>query len=215
VHAVTVIGCVQVDLLLAPVAELPAAGASAFVEGMGLRAGGAGANSALALLEAGMAPRLVGAVGNDHFGRWLLETLGEFGLTDDVVVDPEQPTGVTVAVEAPGRERSFLTYLGVTRFAGEEIVGKAGRDLQRRSGGWVVTKLGADGCVAFGPHAARLDAQAPAISPEDTTGAGDAFNAGLLAALARGEDWPGALAAANDLAARLLARPSSARHVRA
>src|SRR5690349_6261578 len=99
-QTVTVIGCVQVDLLLAPVHDLPAAGASAFVEDMSLRVGGAGANAALALAEAGMTPRLVGAVGDDHFGRWILDQLADFGLTADITVDPTQPTGLTVAVEA-------------------------------------------------------------------------------------------------------------------
>jgi argininosuccinate lyase len=240
-QAVTVIGCVQVDLLLSPVYALPPAGASAFVEDMILRVGGAGANAALALAEAGLPPRLVGAVGDDHFGRWILDQLAEAGLADDITIDPEQATGLTVAVEAPERERSFLTYLGVTgtasaaivppaslaadhvllcdyfcapaqrgeptrrllgtarelgartyfdtawdpdgfqaetrdelhqilplvdvflpneaeacALAGMDSVTKAGRELQRRSGGWVVIKLGADGCMAFGPHGGRL-----------------------------------------------------------
>ncbi len=295
--AVTVIGCVQVDLLLSPVVALPAAGASDFVDGMSLRVGGAGANAALALVEAGVAPRLVGAVGDDHFGRWILETLSEFGLADDIAVDSEQATGLTVAVEAPQRERSFLTYLGVTGTASEAIVpptalaadhvllcdyfcapalrgeptrrllatarahgartyfdtawdpegfqastrdelhamlplvdvflpneaeacalagadsvSSAGRALQRRSGGWVVIKLGPDGCVAFGPNGGRLTSPAPRVDPMDTTGAGDAFNAGLVAALASGRDWDDALAAATGLASSLVARPSNHRH---
>src|SRR3954466_7549348 len=120
--SVTVIGCVQVDLLLSPVHALPAPGASAFVDGMSLRVGGAGANAALALCEAGIVPRLVGSVGDDHYGRWLLEQLAGFGLPGDITVDPEQPTGLTVAVEAPARERSFLTFLGITGSADESIV---------------------------------------------------------------------------------------------
>jgi sugar/nucleoside kinase (ribokinase family) len=296
-QAVTVIGCVQVDLLLSPVHTLPPAGASAFVDDMSLRVGGAGANAALALAEAGLPPRLVGAVGDDHFGRWILEQLSEAGLADDIAIDPEQPTGLTVAVEAPERERSFLTYLGVTgtanaaivphaslaadhvllcdyfcapalrgeptrrllatarelgartyfdtawdpegfqaetrdelyailplvdvflpneaeacALAGTDSVTKAGRALQRRSGGWVVIKLGADGCMAFGPHGGRLASPAPVVEPTDTTGAGDAFNAGLVAALAAGQDWPAALAAATGLASSVVARPSNNRH---
>src|SRR6201991_577837 len=297
-RSVTVIGCVQVDLLLSPVHALPPAGASAFVEDMSLRVGGAGANAALALVEAGMAPRLVGAVGDDHFGRWILDQLADHGLADDITVDPEQPTGLTVAAEAPERERSLLPYLagpgtatasivppaslaadhvllcdyfcapalrgeptrrllGAARelgartyfdtawdtdgfqaptrdelheilplvdvflpneaearaLAGTETVAKAGRELQRRSGGWVVIKLGAEGCMAFGPHGGRLASPAPAVQPNDTTGAGDAFNAGLVAAFAGGSDWPDALAAANGLASSLVARPSNHRHV--
>jgi sugar/nucleoside kinase (ribokinase family) len=264
---------------------------------MNLRVGGAGANAALALIEAGMSPRLVGAVGDDHFGRWILDQLNGFGLGEDVVVDPDQATGLTVAIEAPGRDRSFLTYLGITGTANADIVppsslaadhllvcdyfcapalrgeptrqlfaaarelgartyfdtawdtagftaptreelhailplvdvflpneaeacaladtdsvAKAGRDLQRRSGGWVVIKLGADGCIAFGPNGGRLSSPAPVIEPTDTTGAGDAFNAGLVSALAAGRDWPDALTAATGLASSLLARPSNDRH---
>ena len=119
---VTVIGCVNVDLLLAPLLDIPLPGTAEFVDRMDLRVGGAGANAALALLEAGMTPRLVGAVGDDHFGRWVLDQLAEFGLGDDIVVDAEQATGVTVAVEGPGRDRSFITYLGVTGTASAEIV---------------------------------------------------------------------------------------------
>src|SRR3954453_20385245 len=295
--SVTVIGCVQVGLLLSPVDTLPAPGESAFVDGMSLRVGGAGANAALALGEAGIIPRLVGAVGDDHFGRWLLDELADFGLTGDIAVDPEQPTGLTVALEAPERERSFLTYLGVTGTAGVSIVPadslaadhvllcdyfcapalrgeptrrlldaarelgartyfdtawdpngfqrptreelfailplvdvflpneaeacalagtnsvtKAGRALQRRSGGWVVIKLGPDGCMAFGPHGGRLASPAPGVEPRDTTGAGDAFTAGLVAALAGGSEWPEALAAATALASSVVARPSDHRH---
>jgi sugar/nucleoside kinase (ribokinase family) len=295
--SVTVIGCVNVDLLLAPLGDIPLPGTAAFVDHMSLRVGGAGANAALALLEAGMTPRLVGAVGDDHFGRWALDQLADFGLGEDVVVEAEQATGLTVAVEAPGRDRSFITYLGVTGTASAEIVPpsslaadhvlvcdyfcapamrgeptrlllqtarelgartyfdtawdtdgfsartreelhailplvdvflpneaearalagtdsviKAGRALQRRSGGWVVIKLGADGCMAFGPHGGRLASPAPVIAPTDTTGAGDAFNAGLVSALAAGRDWPDALSAATGLASSLLARPSDDRH---
>jgi argininosuccinate lyase len=294
---VTVIGCVNVDLLLAPLLEIPLPGTATFVDRMDLRVGGAGANAALALLEAGMTPRLVGAVGDDHYGRWVLEQLGEFGLGEDIVVDAEQATGLTVAVEGPGRDRSFITYLGVTGTAtaeivpasslaadhvlvcdyfcapamrgeptrrllatarelgartyfdtawdtegfaprtreeihallplvdvflpneaearaltGTESVSKAGRELQRRSGGWVVIKLGADGCMAFGPQGGRLASPAPVIEPADTTGAGDAFNAGLVSAFASGRGWPEALEAATGLASSLLARPSNDRH---
>jgi sugar/nucleoside kinase (ribokinase family) len=295
--SVTVIGCVNVDLVLAPLLDVPLPGTAAFVDHMSLRVGGAGANAALALLEAGMTPRLVGAVGDDHFGRWVLEQLAGFGLGEDVVVDAGQATGLTVAVEGPGRDRSFLTYLGVTgtataeivppstlaadhvlvcdyfcapamrgeptyslfqsarevgartyfdtawdtegfapatreeihailplvdvflpneaearALAGTDSVTRAGRDLQRCSGGWVVVKLGADGCMAFGPHGERLSSPAPAIEPMDTTGAGDAFNAGLVSALASGREWPEALEAATGLASSLLARPSDDRH---
>src|SRR5262249_30761505 len=96
--------------------------------------------------------------------------------------------------------------------AATDVVAKAGRELQRRSGGWVVVKLGPHGCIAFGPHGGRLASPAPVVEPTDTTGAGDAFNAGLVSAFASGRDWPEALTAATGLASSLVARPSNHRH---
>jgi argininosuccinate lyase len=294
---VTVIGCVQVDLLLAPVHAVPLPGTSTFVDHMNLRVGGAGANAALALIEAGMTPRLVGAVGDDHFGRWILDQLADFALGEDIVVDAEQATGLTVAIEAPGRDRSFLTYLGITGTANAGIVPpsslaadhllvcdyfcapalrgeptrqlfatarelgartyfdtgwdtdgfsaatreelhsilplvdvflpneaearaltgaldgtEAARELQRVSGGWIVVKLGPDGCFAAGPDGVELSVDAPAIELVDSTGAGDSFNAGLIRALADGERWPDALAGATALASAIVSRPSTARY---
>jgi sugar/nucleoside kinase (ribokinase family) len=298
--SVTVIGCVQVDLVLTPVSDLPRAGTSAFVDDMSLRVGGAGANAALALAEVGMDPRLVGCVGDDHFGRWILDELQPHGLAGDISVDDHGRTGLTVACEAPLRDRSFLTYLGVTATASSTIVPDdalsadhlllcdyfcapgmrgepsrallaaaraggattyfdtswdaagwheqtreelfellplvdvflpneeeacalaatasvpdAGRQLQARSGGWVVVKLGASGCVAFGPGGAQLTSRAPAVEAADTIGAGDAFNAGLVAALAAERDWNDVLPAATAFASSMVARPSDGRHAAA
>jgi sugar/nucleoside kinase (ribokinase family) len=85
---------------------------------------------------------------------------------------------------------------------------EAARALQRDSGGWVVVKLGARGCVAVGPGEVELRARAQAVAVADTTGAGDAFNAGLVTALSAGEDWPVALEAATRFATEIVSRPS-------
>jgi sugar/nucleoside kinase (ribokinase family) len=46
----------------------------------------------------------------------------------------------------------------------------------------------------------------------DTTGAGDAFNAGLVQALNDGLPWPEALQAATRFASMIISRPSNDRH---
>jgi sugar/nucleoside kinase (ribokinase family) len=295
---VSVIGCVQMDLVMTPVAELPPEGATRFVDELGMRAGGAGANAALALADVGIMPRLIGALGDDQLGQWLLEDMRAAGLADELLVVAGAATGATVAAEAPGRDRSFLTYLGVNEtwnasmvapdvldadhvlfcdyfaapgmqgasartilegaraagartyfdtawdpldwpdqtrlqvqellplvdvflpnegeacaIAGCEDAAEAARILQQISGGWVVVKLGADGCLAVGPGGVELSAEAPPVTLVDSTGAGDAFNAGLIAALSRGEDWPVALRAAAALASSIVSRPVTARFV--
>jgi sugar/nucleoside kinase (ribokinase family) len=51
-------------------------------------------------------------VGDDLFGRFLLDELAAAGITDGVSSVPGTPTGVSIALEAPQRDRSFLTLLG-------------------------------------------------------------------------------------------------------
>ncbi len=91
---------------------------------------------------------------------------------------------------------------------GDGDVVAAARVLQRDSGGWVVVKLGARGCVAVGPGEVELSADAPPATVADTTGAGDAFNAGLVTALSIGEEWPAALTVATRFATEIVSRPS-------
>ncbi len=82
------------------------------------------------------------------------------------------------------------------------------RELQEISGGWVAVKLGARGAFAAGPLGAELAVAAERVEVHDSTGAGDAFNAGLIAALGDGEDWPAALRAGTALAASIISRPA-------
>jgi argininosuccinate lyase len=297
--AVTVIGCVQADVLMSPVSELPASGATQLIDEMSIRTGGAGANAALALAEAGLPVRLMGCIGNDQVGRWMCEELEPWGLADELVVLDSQPSGLTVALESQVRDRTFLTYLGVNRIwepsmipadalscdyllfcdyfvapgmrrdAGRQLLETArgsgartffdtawdpegfpphtraevrallpwvdvflpneaeacaiadvdggdalgaARKLQAASRGWVVVKLGVRGSLAVGPGGAELSAPAPVVEVADTTGAGDAFNAGLIRALSDDSPWPDALEAAARFASSLISRPSGDRH---
>jgi sugar/nucleoside kinase (ribokinase family) len=296
VSTVTVIGCVQADVLMSPVTELPPAGGTLLAEQTSIRVGGAGANTALALVETGMDVRLMGCVGDDQVGRWMRESLAPWRLADELAVMASEPSGLTVALESPHRDRTFLTYLGVNAIwtasmvpadaletenlllcdyfvapgfhgeAAEQLLSAArshgartffdtawdpagfpestraevahllrdvdvflpneaeacaladtsdpwtaAQSLQARSGGWIVVKLGARGCLAAGPSGARFEAAAPPVSVVDTTGAGDAFNAGLVHALSSGAGWPEALAEASGFASAVVARPSHGR----
>ena len=296
--AVTVIGCVQADVVMSPVTDLPPSGGTLLADQMSVRVGGAGANAALAAAEAGMDARLIGCVGEDHLGDWMRAQLGAAGLADELVVVPGEASGLTVALESPERDRTFITYLGVnarwepamipddaltcenlllcdyfvapllrgdaarrlldaararggrTFFdttwdpdgfssqsrnevldllpsvdvflpneveacaiaGGGDDAAAAARALQAVSGGWVVVKLGPRGCLAVGPDGAELAVTAPATTVADTTGAGDAFNAGLVDALARGAGWQDALTAATRFATTIVSRPSNERY---
>jgi sugar/nucleoside kinase (ribokinase family) len=295
---VTIIGGVQADVVMSPVTDLPAPGGTLLTEQMTVRVGGAGANAALASVEAGLEVRLVGCIGDDQLGGWMRDQLTLAGLADELVVVPGDTTGLTVALESPARDRTFLTYLGVNarwepsmipddaltcdnlllcdyfvtpRLRGEATLrlletahergartffdttwdpdgfstqnrsevhellpsvdvflpnevearalaggardaAQAARDLQAASGGWVVVKRGPSGCLAVGPDGTEIAVPAPAVDVADTTGAGDAFNAGLVHALAHSASWPDALSTATQFATTIISRPSDNRY---
>ena len=293
---ISVIGNVNVDLLVWPAAEFPPPGTDMPVESIQTRAAGAAGNTALALARLGCVPRLIGCVGDDHYGRFILDELVAAGVEEGVLVLPGEPTGISIAFEAPERDRSFLTLLGSlqtfeasmvppdalegdyvllcgyfclpslrgrgtlkllerVRAAGgrtlfdcgwdpagwpqetkREIVEllplvdyflpneveagcltgiedpmAAARVLGRISGGWVIVKLGKEGCVAVGAGQEHV-ISAPPVRVADTTGAGDAFNAGLLYALAGGTEVPVALRLATRLATTVVSRASENRY---
>src|SRR5712691_7227784 len=119
---VTVIGNVNVDLLARPSTALPPPGEEWLVDTIDMRPGGAAANTALALSALGVPARIVGSVGDDLFGRYLMDELARPGISRRVWVEPATPTGVSIAFEAPARERSFLISLGsLARFGPDRI----------------------------------------------------------------------------------------------
>ena len=113
VPTLTIIGCVQADVVMSPVTDLPTPGGTLLTEQMAVRVGGAGANAALASVEAGLDVRLIGCIGEDQLGGWMRDQLTRAGLADELVVAAGEPSGLTVVLESPGRDRTFLTYLGV------------------------------------------------------------------------------------------------------
>jgi sugar/nucleoside kinase (ribokinase family) len=293
---VTVIGGVQADVIVSPVTDLPAAGATMLIDEAAVRVGGAGANAALAFATLGAQVRLMGCLGEDSLAQWMREELAPHGLADELVMLSGGTTGMTIALESSRRDRTFLTHLGVNADWEASMIPADALDsealllcdyfvvpglqvdaggllatarahgartffdtawdpagfppasraaimallpevdvflpneaealalseaadapaaaaaLQAASGKWVVVKLGARGCLAHGPDGAVLAARAPAVAVADTTGAGDAFNAGLAHALGDGADWPDALQAAVEFASSIVALPTGERY---
>jgi sugar/nucleoside kinase (ribokinase family) len=294
----TIIGNVNVDLVVRDASELPPPGTEETVDAIETRVGGAAANTALALAKLGGTPRLVGCVGDDHFGRYLLAELDDGSVaTTDLGRIRGKATGVSIAFESPVRDRSFLISLGsletfdeagvpqdalaarfvllcgtflhprlrgepnrrllsAARAAGastlldtgwdlqdwsggtrDEILGllplvdvfvpndpearalagerdprSAAEALQQASGGAVVVKLGPDGCLALVPESEPVRIPAMPVDVSDTTGAGDAFNAGLVFAMAGGQDVVDAARFAVRVASAVVSRSSANRY---
>jgi sugar/nucleoside kinase (ribokinase family) len=298
VVSIAVIGNVNVDLLAWPVAEVPPAGTERPIDRIDLRVGGAAAVTAAALARLGRDPLVAGSVGRDAFGRVALDDLRRYGVdTSNVAELDHAPTGVSVAFEAPRRERSFVIALGTLaafdgsgvpesalaadlvlvcgyfnlpalrreparrllasarergartlldtgwdhegwppatveevrgllplvdifvpneaeagHVSGERDPAVAARALAARSGGWAVVKLGADGALAASADGRADRVASPPVGVVDTTGAGDAFNAGLMDAMADGVDPVDGLEHAVRVASTVVSRSSNDRY---
>ncbi|MDR6863646.1 carbohydrate kinase family protein [Phycicoccus sp. 3266] len=112
-QTIHVIGNVQLDVLASPVTALPSPGGDTIIDQIDVRTAGAAGNVSRALHALGAQHRLFGAVGDDDAGRWVAAHLHQLGLGQDLHVVPGEATGISIALEAPDRERAFLTAHGV------------------------------------------------------------------------------------------------------
>jgi sugar/nucleoside kinase (ribokinase family) len=71
-----------------------------------LSTGGAVSNTGRALAKLGVSTRLMGKIGDDLFGRAIVELLGPHG--SGMVVTPGEPTSYTVVVNLSGKDRTFI-----------------------------------------------------------------------------------------------------------
>ena len=108
-----VIGNVQLDVLASPVTHMPKPGGDDVIDRIAVRAAGAAGNVSLALAGLGVQHRLFGAIGDDQAGRLVANELRRVGVGADLQIVVGQETGISIALEAPGRERAFITAHGV------------------------------------------------------------------------------------------------------
>lgn len=102
--SLAVVGAVNVDLVLA-VGGIPAPGETVLGGRLDRFGGGKGANAAVAASRAGTRVALIGAVGDDDYGRVALQELMSDGVGCDTVVQTaDETTGVALILVAPGGE---------------------------------------------------------------------------------------------------------------
>jgi sugar/nucleoside kinase (ribokinase family) len=272
-----VLGDLNPDLILSGENVAPEFGqVERLIEGAQLTVGGSGAIVACGAARLGLRTGIVGVVGEDLHGRYMVQELAARGVeTGGVIVDPGLQTGLTVVLSRP-HDRAILTFPGAisaldagrvdrARLRGARHVHVASFYLQKalapglpelfvdaRAAGtttsldpnwdprerWdggleallrltdvfmpnaeeamriaanadplagakslaaqgplVALKLGAQGAIAVraGEQPVRVDPP-HSVQPVDTTGAGDSFDAGLLAGLLSGWSTSRALA---------------------
>ncbi len=109
---VVCLGILVADIIARPVDDVPR-GAVALVDEVSLHGGGCALNTATGLSRLGLEAVVVGKVGCDFLGDFLLSLLDERGIDRrGVLRDPAVPTSATVALVDGAGERSFLHLPG-------------------------------------------------------------------------------------------------------
>jgi sugar/nucleoside kinase (ribokinase family) len=118
---VVCLGILVADVIARPVDDLPARGTLALVEEIALRSGGCALNTASALARLGLRAGVVGKVGTEPLGDFLLGLLDERGVDRrGVIADPAAPTSATVVLVDEAGERTFLHLPGANGRVGAD-----------------------------------------------------------------------------------------------
>lgn len=107
------VGILVADHLCAPIARLPAAGELILTDHLLLNIGGCASNAATDLARLGVKVGVVGCVGDDVFGQFIVETLSKSGVdVADIRCAAGVGTSGTLIVNVRGQDRRFIHTLG-------------------------------------------------------------------------------------------------------
>ncbi len=106
-------GNIVADHVAQPVAHYPPKGACYHVQRMEMHVGGCASNTALAIAKLGLPVQVVGRVGNDLFGEFVIRTLQQHGVdAQGIVRSDTASTSQTMVMVHPDGERSFIHLMG-------------------------------------------------------------------------------------------------------
>ena len=107
------LGILVADVIGQPVHSVPSPGSLALVDEISLHCGGCAANAATALAYLGLPVDVIGKVGSDPLGDFVIEVLQERGIgTRGVTRDPGDGTSASMVIVDPDGERRFIHYIG-------------------------------------------------------------------------------------------------------
>lgn len=110
---VVCLGILVADVLGKPVDEYPGRGKLVLVDQMELHTGGCAANTGVSLAKIGVDTGIIGKVGADGFGDFIVSQIERHGMdARGVVRDPDTATSATMVMVHGDGERSFIHYLG-------------------------------------------------------------------------------------------------------
>ena len=173
------LGQITADVVVNWIGKIPEKGKSKFVKKIQLHNGGCACNTAIDLAKIGVDVGIIGRVGTDGFGDFLVSLMKSKGVKiEGIKRTPQVNTSSTVVLVDPDGERSFLHYSGANaKLKVEDIdfeIIKRAKILHLAPIGLLPSLEG------------KLEIPAFPVQVVDTTGAGDGFAAGFLTGIVKG-----------------------------
>jgi sugar/nucleoside kinase (ribokinase family) len=109
---VACVGILVADLFVPPLPRLPAAGELLKVDDFLLTTGGCAANTAMDLHRLGVSTSVIGKVGEDSFGDFVIQDLARHGLATAGIRRSSQGTSRTVILPVVGEDRRYIHAVG-------------------------------------------------------------------------------------------------------
>ena len=107
------VGILVADHLCDPISHFPVSGELVLSERLPLSIGGCASNAAVDLTRLGVRVGVVGCVGRDYFGRFVLDTLSAAGVeTTDIHQLADVETSGTLIINVAGQDRRFIHAMG-------------------------------------------------------------------------------------------------------
>lgn len=107
------VGILVADVFCPPLAEPPAPGQLVVVDDLPLDAGGCAVNTGVSLTKLGARAAVVGMVGNDLFGEFIIDLMVQKGLDASGIGRSEtRPTSKTIVIPVIGQDRRFIHTFG-------------------------------------------------------------------------------------------------------
>lgn len=106
-------GILVVDILASPISKIPGSGELVEANEISLYGGGHAHNTSISLARLGEKVGVIGKVGNDPFGNFLIENLKKEGVdTSKISVSNKFGTSKTMVILTPSEDRRFIHSLG-------------------------------------------------------------------------------------------------------
>ncbi len=171
---VTCVGIVVADIVAKPVEKYPEKGRLILVDTMELHTGGCASNTGVSLAKIGVDTAVLGKVGKDALGDFVIESLRKQGVNiRGIKRDDKAFTSATQVFVHPDGERSFIHYIGANANFREEDVDETfleGTKIVHYAGFYVLSSLDGEPCARLLNKAKSLGALASLDTVWDSQG---------------------------------------------